>query len=418
MERCLVATLICITLGGCKIYTRTEGQGLILSPDNNFFCQNNSVDCVQEYDSPRIQTLNALPAPDYTFARWNGCTYTAPNTCQTSITQDAIDADAEWTVTATFEPRLITPREATYTYNANGQRITKTVDGVTTLFQYDMEGNLLAELDVSGKPIKQHVYINGEPIAVINQNPVQDKRDIYYVHTDHLGTPSLITSSNATIVADYDSTPFGEVQTHYDEIDYNKRFPGQYRDDESGLHYNQFRDYEPTLGRYIQSDPIGQSGGLNTYVYTVNNPVLYSDALGLHPSLLPEMMSGEIPSGGYRMTMGVFGCGIGCASFMNTDTETQLSMEATLGGGVTVCFSPKDSLRTDDSQPSCDDEPKDCGMYDPNCDNELLSPSLSPPGKLGVLVSASLGKNGGYCMNFGPHTGLPLPGVSLGGTRE
>jgi RHS repeat-associated protein len=62
---------------------------------------------------------------------------------------------------------------------------------------------------------------------------------------------------------------------------YNLRFAGQYFDEETGLHYNYFRDYDPKTGRYVQSDPIGLAGGLNTYLYANANPLSYIDPLGL-----------------------------------------------------------------------------------------------------------------------------------------
>lgn len=61
----------------------------------------------------------------------------------------------------------------------------------------------------------------------------------------------------------------------------NVRFPGQYYDDETGLHYNLMRYYHPELGRYIQSDPIGLAGGLSTYGYALNNPTTIIDPHGL-----------------------------------------------------------------------------------------------------------------------------------------
>ena len=63
---------------------------------------------------------------------------------------------------------------------------------------------------------------------------------------------------------------------------YNLRFPGQYYDRSTGLHYNGFRDYDPALGRYIESDLIGLSGGINTYTYALNNHLFYFDPLGLN----------------------------------------------------------------------------------------------------------------------------------------
>jgi len=103
---------------------------------------------------------------------------------------------------------------------------------------------------------------------------------IHYVHADHLGSPQKMTDSAKTLVWDAVYTPFGQVHSITGTATNNQRFPGQYADAETGFNYNYFRDYDPTTGRYIESDPIGLGGGLNTYAYVGGNPMLYIDPTG------------------------------------------------------------------------------------------------------------------------------------------
>lgn len=104
--------------------------------------------------------------------------------------------------------------------------------------------------------------------------------ELYFVHTDHLGTPQVVTDASQTTVWEGRQTPFGETEIITNQIEMNVRFPGQYYDQESGLSYNYFRDYDPSTGRYVQSDPIGLDGGSNTYGYVYQNPFIYSDPTG------------------------------------------------------------------------------------------------------------------------------------------
>ncbi len=110
--------------------------------------------------------------------------------------------------------------------------------------------------------------------------------NIYYVHNDHLGTPKAMTDANQTVVWKSEHTPFGNSTVDEDpdgdsiNVVMNVRFPGQYYDQETNLHYNWNRYYDPNIGRYITSDPIGLTGGVNTYGYALQNPIMYYDPLG------------------------------------------------------------------------------------------------------------------------------------------
>ena len=110
---------------------------------------------------------------------------------------------------------------------------------------------------------------------------------IYYVHNDHLGTPVKMTNEIGLVIWQATYDPFGKATVNEDVdgdgkvVEMNVRFSGQYYDAESELHYNYFRTYDPSLGRYITSDPIGLYGGVNTFGYVGGNPVTRIDATGL-----------------------------------------------------------------------------------------------------------------------------------------
>ncbi len=151
----------------------------------------------------------------------------------------------------------------------------------TTWFVYDEEGRLIGEYDGSGNARQETVWLDGLPVATVqNGQP-------YAIHSDHLGTPRVITDSQGREVWRWNSDPFGTASANEDPdgdgqpFAFNLRFPGQYFDAETGLHQNYFRDYDPSTGRYTTSDPIGLNGGMNTYAYVGANPLRYTDVFGL-----------------------------------------------------------------------------------------------------------------------------------------
>ena len=115
----------------------------------------------------------------------------------------------------------------------------------------------------------------------------QNSSGLYYLHNDHLGIPRAVSDEGQQVVWRWTSDPFGNGLPEEDpdgngqRFTLNLRFPGQYYDEESGLHYNYFRYYDPSTGRYITSDPIGLDGGLNTYSYVGGNPLRWIDVRGL-----------------------------------------------------------------------------------------------------------------------------------------
>jgi RHS repeat-associated protein len=146
----------------------------------------------------------------------------------------------------------------------------------------------------SGQVLKHYIWVEDRLLAVVARgtNAVGQSTApaVYYAHTDHLGTPRKLTDGNAQVVWIAEYEPFGLASVSEDpdgdgtQIEFNLRFPGQYYDKYSGLNYNYFRDYDPTTGRYLQSDPIGLTAGPNTYAYVSGNPLTWFDPLGLLPS--------------------------------------------------------------------------------------------------------------------------------------
>ena len=154
----------------------------------------------------------------------------------------------------------------------------------TTLFIYDESGHVLGEYDANGNPVQEHIYVDDRPVAVAVTS--SGTTTIDYVTTDQLDTPRDITDGSGAVIWTWNSDPFGNGQPT-GSITYNLRFPGQYLDTETGLHYNNARYYSPTIGRYYESDPIGLAGGVNTYAYVRGNPLRWSDRAGLAPGDYP-----------------------------------------------------------------------------------------------------------------------------------
>ena len=122
------------------------------------------------------------------------------------------------------------------------------------------------------------------PIALIQQGQT------YRIYADQIDTARVLSDASGKILWSWESKPFGETTPNEDPdqdgvaLRYNQRFPGQIYDAETGLHYNFYRDYNPQTGRYVQSDPIGLEGGMNSFGYVNGKPLSLIDINGLAAS--------------------------------------------------------------------------------------------------------------------------------------
>jgi RHS repeat-associated protein len=183
-----------------------------------------------------------------------------------------------------------------YSYDALGQRTRKHsgTAASTTIFAYDQEGQLLGEYSATGAALREFIWFNNEPIAVFTPaatTPATNPPQVLHIHSDHLGTPRVITNQASQSRWSWMAEPFGTTAANNNPASlgaftFNLRMPGQYADSETGLFYNYFRDLDTATGRYVQSDPIGLVGGINTYGYVGGNPASWIDPLGLYTEVI------------------------------------------------------------------------------------------------------------------------------------
>lgn len=224
-----------------------------------------------------IRLLDAA-SPEFNMATWTP-----------STTAGQYEVYAKWTA----NPNRAT--NATYTVN-HAQGSTQ-----VSVNQQSNGGsfNLLGTFNLnSSSTVTLSDNANGYVIAdAIQLIPLTTISKMYFVHTDHLNTPRLITSDIGQAVWRWNNDdPYGNNAPDQNpsgagQFTCNLRLPGQYFDMETNSHYNYYRDYDPLTGRYVQSDPIGLAGGINTFGYVEGNPLGSTDMYGLFPSA-PTIFTG------------------------------------------------------------------------------------------------------------------------------
>lgn len=230
-----------------------------------------------------------------------------------------------------------------YRYNAKGERVAA-INGdtgpVTIYTLYDEGGQWIGDYDSTGATIQQAIWMDNLPIGLLDG--AGTAQSLKYIEPDHLGTPRAVVDPNrgASGVAiwtwDAKSEAFGNSPPNQDpdqdgtSFVFNMRFPGQRYDVATGLNYNYFRDYDPASGRYLQSDPIGMQGGLNTFAYVGNGPMSAVDPFGLTAAVAPIYPArGFIRPTGAELALAVRALVAGGAT-----------ASAYVGGGALLLYSP------------------------------------------------------------------------------
>ncbi|EBY6763290.1 type IV secretion protein Rhs [Salmonella enterica subsp. enterica serovar Typhimurium] len=201
------------------------------------------------------------------------------------------DQQLEWNAQGQLTRVISGNTETHYGYDALGRRTRKATYGRHTghtarsRTDFVWEGFRLLQENVQQQGWRTYLYDAEQPYTpVASVTGKGESRQVWYYHTDVTGTPQEVTAADGTLVWAGYIRGFGEnaadISNSGAYFHQPLRLPGQYFDDETGLHYNLFRYYAPECGRFVSQDPIGLAGGLNLYQYAPN-PIRWIDPLGL-----------------------------------------------------------------------------------------------------------------------------------------
>lgn len=164
-----------------------------------------------------------------------------------------------------------------YRYDPFGRRIEKNVNGTITRYLYDGE-DILYDLDGSNTILARYTHGIGIDEPLIMRRGGSSN----YYHADGLGSITHITDASGNIIQSYIYSTFGEIVTQDGNLPNPYTYTSREYDPESGLYYYRARYYDAKIGRFLQTDPIGFTGGdVNFYAYVGNNPINLMDPLGL-----------------------------------------------------------------------------------------------------------------------------------------
>lgn len=190
--------------------------------------------------------------------------------------------------------------EWTAEYDALRRRVAKQWDGNRVEYFWD-DDRIAAEL-LNGKQLRIYIYPNIHawvPFMFVDYDDIQARPDDarrYYIFANQIGVPVRVEDDDGAVVWSGDTEPYSAVEVSSESsISLALRFPGHYHDAEIGLFYNRFRYYDPSIGRYLQSDPLGIAGGDNVYAYP-SSPLSKVDLQGQHADS-PKSVKGNRKGG-------------------------------------------------------------------------------------------------------------------------
>ena len=238
-------------------------------------------------------------------------------------------------------------QDTLYRYNGEGERVLRTApDGSIVVFHFDANGSMLAESSDDGSTLREFVFLNGLPLATL------DAGSVSYQHIDQVGAPQHLTDETQQLVWSGDYRPFGLVSESVTLAPNPIRFPGQYLEAGTSLHYNYYRSFDPTLGRYTKSDEAGLAGGLNTYGYAMQNPNQYTDPYGL------VAWSCKANTGGVSVALaGLQETRYECTSECSDSGEQVIATVVAIAGGVSLGPPAGFSSSTDNTVIDTNDSP-------------------------------------------------------------